>query len=191
MSAIRVGSSCTCAREREAQPAQLTGGIPTIARNSSVVFVTGNGSAGTGRPRRSQIGSHPSAAVHSSNRAAGTSRRTSALWRSNASVIATAKSNPKYSTYTGSDGKSYTGKSVPPKSFSGGDAPAFRSGGNAGTNSTYGTSPNSSNTSRGSSQSGSNSYTGSTGKSGYSSNSSSNTSRSYSGGSSSSTKSGK
>jgi len=110
---------------------------------------------------------------------------------SNASVIATAKSNPKYSTYTGSDGKSYTGKSVPPKSFSGGDAPAFRSGGNAGTNSTYGTSPNSSNTSRGSSQSGSNSYTGSTGKSGYSSNSSSNTSRSYSGGSSSSTKSGK
>src|SRR5581483_864219 len=36
------------------------GGRPNIVRNSSVELVTGNGSFGTGKPRRSQIGSHPS-----------------------------------------------------------------------------------------------------------------------------------
>jgi hypothetical protein len=35
--------------------------MPIISRNSLVVLVTGNGSVGTGSPRRSQMGSQPSA----------------------------------------------------------------------------------------------------------------------------------
>src|SRR3954468_17672452 len=62
--------------------------MPSMSRNSFVVFVTGNGSAGTGRPSRSQIGSQPSPGVHSSNRLAGTPVRTASLWRTNASIIA-------------------------------------------------------------------------------------------------------
>lgn len=58
------------ARLTETGRARRTGqeiaGIPIIARNSSVVFVTGNGSLGTLRPSRSQMGSQPSAGDHSS-----------------------------------------------------------------------------------------------------------------------------
>jgi hypothetical protein len=61
---------------------QEIAGIPTIARNSSVVFVTGNGSLGTSRPSRSQMGSHPSAGDHSSKRSPGTLCRTASLCRS-------------------------------------------------------------------------------------------------------------
>ena len=60
---------------------QVRGGMPTISRNSSVEFVTGNGSVGTGNPSRSQIGSQPSSKFHSSRRLAGTSARTASLWR--------------------------------------------------------------------------------------------------------------
>ena len=49
--------------------------------DSSVEFVTGKGSAGTGNPRRSQIGSQPSPRFHSTSRLAGTSARTAALCR--------------------------------------------------------------------------------------------------------------
>ncbi len=59
--------------------AQVSGGIPIISRNSSVVLVTGNGSAGTGSPSRSQIGSHPSPRLHSNSRSAGTAARTASL----------------------------------------------------------------------------------------------------------------
>jgi hypothetical protein len=66
--------------ERDA--GQEIAGNPTIARNSSVVFVTGNGSLGTSRPSRSQMGSHPSAGDHSSRRSPGTFCRTASLCRS-------------------------------------------------------------------------------------------------------------
>ncbi len=73
-------------RRTEASRARRTGqeiaGIPTIARNSSVVFVTGNGSLGTSSPSRSQMGSHPSSGDHSSRRSAGTLCRTASLCRS-------------------------------------------------------------------------------------------------------------
>ena len=39
---------------------QVIGAMPSAARVSEVVFVRGNGSSGTARPRRSQIGSQPS-----------------------------------------------------------------------------------------------------------------------------------
>jgi hypothetical protein len=73
-------------RLTEARHAGRTGqeiaGIPIIARNSSVVFVTGNGSLGTLRPSRSQIGSQPSAGDHSNRRSPGTPWRTASLCRS-------------------------------------------------------------------------------------------------------------
>jgi hypothetical protein len=58
---------------------QPKGGISIIARNSSVEFVTGKGSEGTGNPSRSQIGSQPSRGCHSSSRPAGTVDRTASL----------------------------------------------------------------------------------------------------------------
>jgi hypothetical protein len=61
---------------------QEMAGIPTIARNSSVVFVTGNGSLGTSRPSRSQMGSHPSVGDHSSRRSLAMPCRTASLCRS-------------------------------------------------------------------------------------------------------------
>src|SRR6185437_8979102 len=56
-----------------------SGSIPTIARNSSVLFTWGNGSLGTGRPSFSQIGSQPSPGCQSIKRSGGTDARTSAL----------------------------------------------------------------------------------------------------------------
>src|SRR5438105_3439702 len=67
--------------------------MPTISRNSSVVLVMGNGSAGTASPSRSQMGSHPSPGVHSRSRSAGTWARTVSLCRVKASVIAVGSSN--------------------------------------------------------------------------------------------------
>ena len=55
---------------------------PVIARKSAVVLVWGNGSSGTGRSRPAQSGAQPSSGRHSMRRSAGTSARTSALWRS-------------------------------------------------------------------------------------------------------------
>jgi hypothetical protein len=46
---------------------------------SAVVFVSGNGSLGTGTPSRSHSGSQPSAHVHSSNLLAGIVSRTAWL----------------------------------------------------------------------------------------------------------------
>lgn len=53
--------------------------------------------------------------------------------RSNATTIRTAQADPKLSGYTGSSGKTYTGTTVPAKSFSGGNTSRYSSGGNAGT----------------------------------------------------------
>ena len=60
--------------------------MPTMARKSSVEFECGNGSLGTGRPSAAQIGSQPSPGCQSTRRSAGTDARTSALWRSYASL---------------------------------------------------------------------------------------------------------
>jgi hypothetical protein len=116
--------------------------------------------------------------------------------RVNASTITTAKANPKYSTYSGSDGKSYSGKAVPAKAFSGGDSSPAKAGGSAGVSTGYGyqSKPATSGSNSSSSSGSSSSYTGSTGKGGYSgssgSSSSSSSGRSSSGSSSGSSSSG-
>jgi hypothetical protein len=66
-------------RHPSAAHVQASGGTPSLSRNSSVVLVTGKGSAGTGSPSRSQIGPHPSPGDHSISRLAGTSARTPSL----------------------------------------------------------------------------------------------------------------
>ena len=70
-----------------ALPVPTTPACPGSRVFSFVLLVVGNASFGTATPSRSQIGSQPSDTVHSSRRSAGTPARTSALWRSNASII--------------------------------------------------------------------------------------------------------
>lgn len=82
----------------------------------------------------------------------------------NASTITTSRSDPKYSGYTDTKtGKSYTGKNVPTKSFSGGPA-TYKSGGNA----TVSGSPGTKNTPPSSGRSSWSNSGSSSGKGGYS-----------------------
>jgi len=89
---------------------------------------------------------------------------------SNASTITKNAANPKYSGYTDTKtGKSYTGKTVPTKSFSGGPS-TYTSGGNAGVSGSNSSNTSRSTTGTGTSKSGSGSsgWGSGSGKGGYS-----------------------
>src|SRR5262249_12870045 len=64
-----------------------TGGAPSISRNWAVVFVTGNGSSGTGTPSAVHSGSQPSVACHTTRRFGSISAFTRSLLALNAAII--------------------------------------------------------------------------------------------------------